>query len=417
MWSDRTPAGVLGDLVPQLRAAIASRATQPSYVWLESGPHGPCLMRNALATVSCAHGHACITTPTAKLAVEIPAFQLLEILLEAWRDVPNAFLAGYFAYDLCAELEDLGSEPADDLNIPQLYLSLFGSSEAPQPQTAQAFSAGAVTSHPDQAAFETAVKDIVATIHAGDIFQTNLCRRLTADFANDSAMHLFLRLREINPAQYAAFIQVDAQRSVLSISPELYLKVRNGVVESSPIKGTRPRGLTPEQDKALAQDLLASTKDRAELSMIVDVVRNDLGRVCQTGSVAVTEHARLMKLPTVHHSYSTVSGVLKEDATPSDLLRASFPPASISGAPKIEAMRVARREEKQLRGPAMGAIGWIGMNGDLELSVAIRTAFTSEGKIHYYAGCGITADSVPSDEYEESSHKATAFLRALNSTF
>lgn len=413
MWSDRTPSDRLAELVPQLRAAIASRATQPSYVWLESGPHGPCLMRNALATVTCSHGRACITTPTTKVQLDIPAFQLLDILLESWRDVPHAFLAGYFAYDLSAELEDLGREPADDLNIPQLHLSLFDSQEAPQPQAPQTFNAGTVISRPDQAAFETAVRDIVDTIHAGDIFQTNLCRRLTAEFANDRAMDLFLRLREINPAEFAAFIQVDQQRSVLSISPELYLKVRNGVVESSPIKGTRPRGLTPEQDKALAQDLLASTKDRAELSMIVDVVRNDLGRVCRTGSVAVTEHARLMKLPTVHHSYSTVSGVLKDEATSADLLRASFPPASISGAPKIEAMRVARREEKQLRGPAMGAIGWIGMNGDLELSVAIRTAFTSEGKIHYYAGCGITADSIPADEYEESAHKAAAFLRAL----
>jgi len=163
----------------------------------------------------------------------------------------------------------------------------------------------------------------------------------------------------------------------------------------------------------LAEGLLASKKDRAELAMIVDVVRNDLGRVAKTGSVTVTEHAQLMTLPTVHHSYSTVRAQLREDATSVDLLRASFPPASISGAPKIEAMRVAMREEQQLRGPAMGAIGWISLSGDMELSVAIRTAWIADNKIRYYAGCGITADSVPSEEYEESEHKVAAFRRAL----
>jgi anthranilate/para-aminobenzoate synthase component I len=148
--------------------------------------------------------------------------------------------------------------------------------------------------------------------------------------------------------------------------------------------------------------------------MIVDVVRNDLSRVCQTGSVKVIRHAELMTLPTVHHSVSTVQGRLRDNASPIDLLRAAFPAASITGAPKIEAMRVAMREEGQRRGPCMGAIGWIGLNGDMEFSVAIRTAFAESGRVHYYAGCGITADSVPAAEFEESSHKAAAFLRALS---
>jgi anthranilate/para-aminobenzoate synthase component I len=147
--------------------------------------------------------------------------------------------------------------------------------------------------------------------------------------------------------------------------------------------------------------------------MIVDVVRNDLGRVCQPGSVRVAAHAALMTIPTVHHLYSTVEGTLRADVSPVDLLRAAFPAASISGAPKIEAMRIALREEKQVRGPAMGAIGWIDMQGNMDFSVAIRTATMSGRTVRYYAGCGITADSEPAAEFLESQHKAAAFKRAL----
>ena len=215
----------------------------------------------------------------------------------------------------------------------------------------------------------------------------------------------------ISPAQYESYIQIDDQRAILSISPELFLRVTAGIVESSPIKGTRPRAHDAAEDQALSAELLTSEKDRAELAMIVDVVRNDLGRVCETGSVEVTQHAALMTLPTVHHLYSTVKGRLRTGLV--DLLRAAFPAASITGAPKIEAIRAAMREEGQLRGPCMGAIGWISMDGNMELSVAIRTAFTSDGQVRYYAGCGITADSDPHTEFIESSHKAAAFVRAL----
>ena len=220
-------------------------------------------------------------------------------------------------------------------------------------------------------------------------------------------------MRSISPARFEAFLKLDEQRTVLSISPELFLKINDRVVESAPIKGTRTRGVTSEEDQALLSGLVTSDKDRAELAMIVDVTRNDLSRVCEAGSVQVVEHAEPMTLPTVHHLVSTVRGRLRRDAGPVDLLRAAFPAASISGAPKIEAMRVALREEGQWRGPCMGAIGWIAMNGDMELSVAIRTAFVTNGRVRYYAGCGITADSVPETEFEESSHKAAAFIRAL----
>jgi para-aminobenzoate synthetase component 1 len=193
----------------------------------------------------------------------------------------------------------------------------------------------------------------------------------------------------------------------------MFLKVEGGIVQSSPIKGTRPRGCTAEEDHALSSELLTSEKDRAELAMIVDVVRNDLARVCKAGSVEVVEHAELMSLPTVQHLFSTVRARLRAETGTVELLRAAFPAASITGAPKIEAMRVAMREEGQLRGPCMGAIGWISMDDRMELSVAIRTAFVADGRLRYYAGCGITSDSVPGGEFEESRHKMAAFVRAL----
>ena len=203
------------------------------------------------------------------------------------------------------------------------------------------------------------------------------------------------------------------KRVSLSNREQIFLAVHRREVESRPIKGTRPRGANPREDRALARELLESAKDRAELTMIVDVVRNDLGRVCDTGSVEVTSHAELMSLPTLHHTVSTVRGRLRPDAGPVELLRAAFPPASITGAPKIQAMRTIAAEEERRRGPAMGALGWISLGGDLDLAVAIRTAVASRGRVAYHAGCGIVADSDPELEFAESAAKARAFLDAL----
>jgi para-aminobenzoate synthetase component 1 len=340
-------------------------------------------------------------------------------MLEAWRGAPNAILVGFLSYELAGELEDLGPLPSSDFSFPKFYFGLFRSGavglsvhDCGRPDSSIA--PGPLRSLPDHAEFEAAVERTVARIHAGEIFQTNVCRRIEAPLESGMEWELYQRMRSISPARYEAFLGVDDQRAVLSISPELFLKVdEGGVVESSPIKGTRPRACSPEEDQGLLAGLRSSEKDRAELAMIVDVVRNDLGRVCRTGSVQVARHAASMSLPTVHHLYSTVTGHLREDVGLVDLLRAAFPAASITGAPKIEAMRVAMREEGQLRGPCMGAIGWISLDGRMELSVAIRTAFVAHGRVRYYAGCGITSDSIPSIEFEESRHKAAAFARAL----
>ncbi len=377
----------------------------------------PLFLNNPLATITYSHGSAIVTAPGGTTEVSAPAFDVLEAMLEAWRGPSEGILAGFLSYDLAAEIEDLGPIPPPDFNFPQFYFALYDSAltlenQQWRPSVTTAWRTPPVLrSRPDRAAFEVSVERIVATIRAGDIFQTNLCRRLEADLDPSMAWDLYQRMRTISPAQYESYIQIDGQRAILSISPELFLRVNGRIVESSPIKGTRPRAHDAAEDHALSTELLTSEKDRAELAMIVDVVRNDLGRVCETGSVKVTQHAALMTLPTVHHLYSTVKGRLRGGLV--DLLRAAFPAASITGAPKIEAIRAAMREERQLRGPCMGAIGWISMDGNMELSVAIRTAFTSDGQVRYYAGCGITADSDPHTEFIESSHKAAAFVRAL----
>jgi para-aminobenzoate synthetase component 1 len=471
MWSDRTPPGQLRGLVTTLRSVLPAPSTaasstkrdlrgtasvaqvaellhaEPGFAWVGVAPF---LLHNPVATVSYSGGCAVVAGPSGLVKIPGCGFDILAAVLDAWRGPSGALLAGFISYDLAAEIEHLGPTPPENFSFPAFYFGLFdsalvhegngwilsgtdawrGQAGVPIPPEAaedlicraarivpqlpgSRLSAAALTSRPDRPAFEAAVERIVSTIHAGDIFQTNLCRCIETRLEPGAEWDLFQQMRSISPSRYEAFLRMDGQRAVLSISPEMFLKVDGGTVESSPIKGTRPRGRTAEEDRALSAELLASEKDRAELAMIVDVVRNDLGRVCKTGSVEVVQHGELMTLPTVHHVFSTVRGRLREGTGTVELLRAAFPAASITGAPKIEAMRVAMREEGQLRGPCMGAIGWISMDGRLELSVAIRTAFVAGGRVRYYAGCGITSDSIPADEFMESRHKAAAFARAL----
>ncbi len=415
MWSEKTSPQRLGTLADALHALKLSPLRGRGLAYLKSGPHGPAWLSEPLATVTYKSGCATIETGSGSVHLAGRGFEILDAMVEVWSEVPGAFLAGYLSYDLAAELEDLGVAPAESFDFPKFHFGLYdqASSAEPAAPASMALKAGKLVSHPDRAGFEASVANIVKTIHAGDIFQTNLCRAIDTQLQPGSERELFERLRRVSPARYEAFLGIDSNRSLMSISPETFLTIRSGTVESFPIKGTRPRGANASEDAALAAELKSSEKDRAELAMIVDVVRNDLARVCETGSVKVERHADLMTIPTVHHLYSQVVGRLRKENSPVDLLRAAFPPASISGAPKIEAMRVAMREEGQLRGPCMGAIGWLSLKGDMELSVAIRTAFSIEGRVRYYAGCGITSESDPVTEFEESAHKTTAFLRAL----
>lgn len=428
--------------------------------WLDGGAGAHRLYVRPLATLTVRKGRGEMEGPAGqglakKLSFRAGGFDLLEAALAAWGGTNGAALVGYLGYELAGELEPLPPPPPDDLGLPDLHLELFASGllcddrgwtleatdawgssplsvveserllEASRRRPASGSSAGRlstgpVVSRPGQAGFKAAVERIRERIARGDIFQANLCRRLEAPLPEEAVWPLYQRLRAASPADHGAFLGLGEGRALLSVSPELYLSVRGDRVETRPIKGTRPRGANPREDRALARELSESEKDRAELTMIVDVARNDLGRVCDAGSVQVPAHAELVTLPTLHHTVSTVRGRLLPDrdgvSRVGDLLRASFPPASITGAPKIRAMSILAGEEEVRRGAAMGAFGWISLAGDLELSVAIRTAVFSKGKIAYHAGCGIVADSDPELELEESAVKARAFLTALGAS-
>lgn len=262
-----------------------------------------------------------------------------------------------------------------------------------------------------------AVLKIKEHIAAGDIYQANLTQQLTCALAEDSRPEdVFLRLRRDHPAQFAAFIR-RTEDVVVSASPERFLHVETledtRVVEAWPIKGTRARGNSLEEDATLRAELLQSEKDRAENIMIVDLLRNDLGRVCHYGSVEVTELCVLEEHPTLFHLVSKVRGVLRDDVTAGALLRATFPCGSITGAPKIRAMEIIAEIETRPRGLSMGAIGYFSLNGSLDLNVAIRTMVLRDRVARFNVGGGIVADSCPSLEYEESLVKARALLRAL----
>jgi para-aminobenzoate synthetase component 1 len=249
-------------------------------------------------------------------------------------------------------------------------------------------------------------------IYAGDIFQANISQRFEAPL-EEPAWSLYQRLRRHNPAPFAAFLDLPGV-AVVSASPERFLQVDpSGHVETRPIKGTRARGFGPEHDAALAQALTESAKDRAENLMIVDLMRNDLSRVCLAGSVRVSELFTLERYATVHHLVSTVVGDLAPGADALDLLRAAFPGGSITGAPKLRAMEIIAECEPSRRGVYCGCIGYWSLTGALDTSIAIRTAVVRDGRVYFSAGGGIVADSVPEQEYRETLDKARATIDVL----
>ena len=249
-------------------------------------------------------------------------------------------------------------------------------------------------------------------IEAGDVFEICLTHHLEAPFAGDP-FALWQELRRTSPSPFAAFLDLP-EGAVVSSSPERFLSVDTArTVESRPIKGTRPRGTTPEEDASLAGDLATCAKDRAENAMIVDLVRNDLGRVCRFGSVETPSLFAVEQYATVHQLVSTVRGQLDEGRDAVDVIRACFPPGSMTGAPKIEAMTILEALEPTERGAYSGALGWIDFSGPLDLSVVIRTIIVKNGRAHLDVGGAIVADSDSVSEYDETMHKARALLSAL----
>lgn len=384
--------------------------------------------------------------------------QLAQFPLNTHPDLPpfQGGVAGYFSYDLCHHLEELPASPLDDMEFPDLILGFYDlvlsfdhekkrawifSSGYPEQQevarqvraverlqwllkkisqieTLPAITTAVCQPTDIQANFtavqyQKAVSHVIDYILAGDIFEANISQRFKASLPKSlSPFQLYRRLRHINPAPFAAYVHF-ADVVLASASPERFLRVIDRRVEARPIKGTRPRGATVEQDEAFAADLLQSEKDHAENVMIVDLLRNDLSRVCRDHTVKVPRLCGLESYAAVHHLVSIVTGELCENIHVVDLLRAAFPGGSITGAPKVRAMEIIAEIEPNQRGPYCGSVGYIGFNGDMDLSITIRTFAIKNNTVTFQAGGAVVADSDPLTEYEETLTKANALRRAL----
>lgn len=257
------------------------------------------------------------------------------------------------------------------------------------------------------------VQKIQEYIRCGDTYQTNLTQQFRAELTDDlTAQKIFWRLKKHHPAPFSAFLnRIDD--TVVSASPERFCAIKDQTIFCSPIKGTRPRGKTAIEDEFLKRELLDSDKDRAENIMIVDLLRNDLGKVCEYGAVEVEKLCRLETHPTFHHLVSTIRGKLKQKMNFGEIIKAIFPCGSITGAPKISTMQIIDKLETANRGLSMGAIGYIGFDKILEMSVAIRTLIIKKNQAVFNVGGGIVIDSDPESEYEESLVKAKAIFSAL----
>ncbi|WP_439815846.1 anthranilate synthase component I family protein [Zavarzinia sp. CC-PAN008] len=394
------------------------------------------------------------------VAVAGDPFAVLERELAAWAlpgaTGPAPFLTGaigYLGYDLGRHLERLPPPADDPVTVPEMVVGLYDAVAAFDGATRQAWviaralpgepvaaaeAKAAALARPLEAApaaspgadwaatspwhadlapaeVEARIARVIAEIHAGEIFQANFTQRFRAPIPPGlTPLDLYLRLRTLSPAPFAALLQCGPGLAIASASPERFLRLTpDGAIETRPIKGTRPRGVDEATDAALAAELLASEKDRAENLMIVDLLRNDLGRVAELGSVTVPQLNALERFASVHHLVSVVRAQLRRGLGPVDLLRATFPGGSITGAPKIRAMEIIRAVEPARRGANYGAIAWIGVDGAMDSAVVIRTLTLAGGTVVAQAGGGIVSDSEPAAEREESLVKLRPLLRAV----
>jgi para-aminobenzoate synthetase component I len=388
--------------------------------------------------------------------------------VESRADLPpfQGGAAGFLSYDLCHRLERLPKPPFDDLDLPDLCLGLYdwtlawdhaegrtwlfstglpaegatrqaraeeradsvrrrlagppterppvrGSASARpvSPPTHPVEGWPDVTSTFSRESYVRAVERVREYILAGDIFQANLSQRFESA-VEDHPFALYRRLRERNPAPFAGYFDFGGG-TVVSASPERFLRLSGDRVETRPIKGTSPRGWTPRHDSALGVALAESEKDRAENVMIVDLLRNDLSKVCRDGTVEVPELCRIERYATVHHLVSTVLGQLRPGLGAVDLLRAAWPGGSITGAPKVRAMEIIAELEPTCRGVYTGALGYLSFGGAMDTNIAIRSFVVKDGRASFQAGGGIVADSDPEREYEETLDKARGLVAAL----
>ena len=384
--------------------------------------------------------------------------ELLKYTSASYPDLPpfQGGAAGFFSYDLCHHVENIPAAKMDDMQFPDMVIGFYDlvmgfdhvngrawilSQGYPElnsrvrevrakkridwllrqlaetklglPFSDVKCKEDAITSYFNGETYTAAVRKVRDYILAGDIFEANISQRFQVELPHAlTPFDLYQRLRLCNPAPFSAYVNAG-DTIIASASPERFLKLTQGHVESRPIKGTRPRGKTPIQDQQLANELLASEKDNAENIMIVDLLRNDLSRVCQDHSVKVPQLCSLESYATVHHLVSVVTGQLQPQYTAIDLLRATFPGGSITGAPKIRAMEIIAEIEPTRRGPYCGSIGYIGFNGDMDCSITIRTFCIKNNRVTFQAGGAVVADSDPVAEYEETLTKSSALRKVL----
>ncbi|WP_100641549.1 aminodeoxychorismate synthase component I [Alteromonas facilis] len=343
-------------------------------------------------------------------------------------------IAGMFGYDLGRHFEHLPSPFDTDTNCPDMALGLYDRSlifdkhnqqlfecrpESSKPfkikDTAQSFLPFTLTDSWQANTSEQTYLEKLARIRQylidGDCYQVNFAQRFSAPYSGDEYL-AYRALSEANRAPYSAFMRLESC-SILSISPERFLSVKNGHVETKPIKGTRPRSADPTLDKKLAAELLESEKDRAENLMIVDLLRNDISKHCRPNSVNVPSPFALESYAAVHHMVSTVTGELDDDSDPFTLLRDAFPGGSITGAPKIRAMQIIDELEIAPRHIYCGSMGYIGAKNDMDTSICIRTILAENKQLHCWAGGGIVIDSDARDEYQECLDKVNKILPVL----
>ncbi|MQF98007.1 MAG: anthranilate synthase component I [SAR202 cluster bacterium] len=268
-----------------------------------------------------------------------------------------------------------------------------------------------ISSNVTEEEFKDKVNKVKEYIYAGDIIQAVLSQRLSKR-TDAEPFDIYRALRTLNPSPYMYFLELDGFH-IVGASPELLVRVEDGVVYNFPLAGTRPRGATPAEDDALAEELKADEKERAEHIMLVDLGRNDVGRVAETGSVEVTDLMRVVKYSNVMHLESEVRGRLRQDKDAYDALRSCLPAGTLSGAPKIRAIEILSELEGERRGPYGGAVGYFGFDGAMDTAITIRTMVIKNGTAYIQAGGGIVADSIPESEFQETLHKARAALRAL----
>ncbi|MCK5944307.1 MAG: aminodeoxychorismate synthase component I [Planctomycetes bacterium] len=341
------------------------------------------------------------------------AFERVGAFLAEHRD---RRVVGWLGYDLGLDVESWATTIADDFPVPLVHLSAYGQVR----EFAEVAAVGApavpaavgLRAHVGREDYERRVAAVVEHIRAGDVFQANLTQPFTGGFDGDPRA-LFWRLCEQSPAPFAAYVEDGAGTAVLSSSPEEFLWRDGDDLRTRPIKGTRPRDADPQEDRRLLEELLASEKDQAELAMIVDLLRNDLGKVARTGTVQVGPFPEHASFAQVHHLFATVTARLRPAVSVVELLRATFPGGSITGCPKLRCLEILESLEVARRGVYTGAVGWFGPGDRLHLNIAIRTLVHRDGRVRGNAGGGITALSDPHLEWRESLAKMAGLERAL----